>query len=134
MRRGVGDAPLPNGVPWVWEVGQTAVVVCPLTRYDLNMDDKAVNKWRGPDRKTWYIVAHATDLASAEIPAGLLRGANIPLVLIREAASSAIPLSVGLLGGVDIAVPEAYYEEAQALLDPDRDDDLDELPPGEEQG
>jgi hypothetical protein len=120
--------------PGVWAEGQTAIVVCPLTRYDLTMDDKAVIKWRGPDRKTWYIVAHATDLASAEIPAGLLRGANIPLVMIREAASSAIPLSVGLLGGVDIAVPEAYYEEAQALLDPDRDDDPDELSSGEEQG
>jgi hypothetical protein len=97
------------------------------------MDDKAVIKWRGPDRKTWYIVAHATDLASAEIPAGLLRGADIPVILIREAASSAIPLTVGLLGGVDIAVPEKYYEEAQALLDPDRDDPPDELTPGEEQ-
>jgi hypothetical protein len=77
-------------------------------------------KWRGPDRKTWYIVAHATDLASAEIPAGLLRSANIPVVLIREAAgSSAIPLTIGLLGGVDVAVPEAHYEEARALLDPE---------------
>jgi hypothetical protein len=54
-------------------------------------------------------------------------------VMIREAASSAIPLTVGLLGGVDIAVPEKYYEEAQALLDSDRDDPLDELPSGEEQ-
>ncbi len=98
------------------------------------MDDKTIIKWRGPDRQTWYIVAHAIDLAVAEIPAGLLRGANIPVVLIREAAgSSAIPLTVGLLGGVDLAVPEAYYEEAQALLDPDRDDPLNELPPGEEQ-
>jgi hypothetical protein len=110
-----------------------AVVVYLLNRYDLDMDDKKVIKWRGPDRQTWYIVAHATDLGAAEIPAGLLRSANIPLVMIREAASSAIPLTVGLLGGVDIAVPEKYYEEAQALLDPDRDDSPDELPPGEEQ-
>jgi hypothetical protein len=125
--------PYRNGAERNGGVGQTAVVVYLLNRYDLDMDDKKVIKWRGPDRKTWYIVAHATDLAAAEIPAGLLRSANIPLVMIREAASSAIPLTVGLLGGVDIAVPEKYYEEAQALLDPDRDDSPDELPPGEEQ-
>ncbi len=94
-------------------------------------------KWRGPDRKTWYIVAHATDLASAEIPAGLLRGANIPVMLLREAAgSSAIPLTVGLLGGVDVAVPEAYYEEARALLDPEAYPPPPELsePPSDEAG
>jgi hypothetical protein len=94
------------------------------------MDDKALNRWRGPDRKTWYIVAHATDLTAAEIPAGLLRSANIPVLLIREAAgSSAIPITVGLLGGVDIAVPEAYYEEAHALLDPEGGAFHEELPP-----
>jgi hypothetical protein len=102
------------------------------------MDDNEILKWHGPDRQTWYIVAHAGDLAVAEIPAGLLRGANIPVVLLREAAgSSAIPLTVGLLGGVDIAVPEAYYEEAKALLDLDLDESLGELPdelPDEPQG
>ena len=60
-------------------------------------------------------------MATAEIPAGLLRTASIPVFLFREAAgSSAIPLSYGLLGGVDVAVPEAYYAEASALLDDDR--------------
>lgn len=94
------------------------------------MDENAIEKRRGPDRKTWYIVAHAPDMTSAEIPAGLLRSANIPVFLFREAAgSSAIPLSVGLLGGVDVAVPEAYYEEAMALLEADTGL-FDELPPG----
>ncbi len=84
------------------------------------MDNKALIKKRGPDQKTWYVVAHTADLASAAIPAGLLRSAGIPVFLFREAVgSSAIPLSVGLLGGVDVAVPEAYYLEAAALLDDD---------------
>jgi hypothetical protein len=87
---------------------------------------------RGPDRKIWYIVAHAPDLATAEIPAGLLRSANIPVYLFREAAgSSAIPLTVGLLGGVDVAVPEAYYQEAMALLEGDYTNH-DELSSGQE--
>jgi hypothetical protein len=99
------------------------------SRYDLLMNENFIEKRRGPDQKPWYIVAHATGMVAAEIPAGLLRSAGIPVYLFREAAgSSAIPISVGLLGGVDVGVPEAYYEEARALLDSD-DSDWDELPP-----
>lgn len=88
---------------------------------------------RGPDQALWYVVAHAVDMTTAAIPAGLLKTAGIPVYLFREAAgSSAIPLSVGKLGGVEIAVPAAYYAEALALLEPDPDDiPLDELPPGQ---
>jgi hypothetical protein len=94
--------------------------------------EKAIEKRRGPDQKVWYVVAHATDMTVAEIPAGLLRSANIPVFLFREAAgSSAIPLSVGKLGGVDVTVPEAYYEEAMALLEGDNEQ-FDELLPGED--
>jgi hypothetical protein len=92
------------------------------------MDENAVEKRQGPDQKTWYVVAYAVSMTDAEIPAGLLRSAGIPVFLFREAAgSSAIPVSVGLLGGVRVAVPEAYYAEAMALLDFE-DDDFDELP------
>lgn len=88
-----------------------------------------IKKRRGPDRKLWYVVAHAVDMTSASIPAGLLRSAGIPVFLFREAAGqSAIPLSVGLLGGVDVAVPEAFYDEALALLEGD-DEPPDERPP-----
>jgi hypothetical protein len=83
---------------------------------------------RGPDKRTWYVVAQTSDMASAEIVAGLLRSANIPVFLFREAISSALPLAYGLLGGVEVAVPEAYYGEARALLDADFEE-LDELPP-----
>ena len=99
------------------------------------MDDNtnAIVKRSGPDRKTWYVVVHAVDMTTAEIPAGLLRSASIPVFLFREAAgSSAIPVSVGLLGGVDVAVPEAYYAEAMALLERGGDEILDELLPGGE--
>lgn len=83
---------------------------------------------RGPDNAQWYVVAHAVGMTQAEIPAGLLRTAGIPVYLFREAlGSSAIPVSFGKLGGVQIAVPEAFYAEALALLEGD-DDLLDELP------
>jgi len=98
----------------------------------MDENEHAIVKKTGPDRKTWYVVAYAPDMVVAEIPAGLLRSAGIPVFLFREAAgSSAIPLTVGLLAGVEIAVPEAYYEEAIALLDEEEDDGLSELPPGE---
>ncbi len=71
------------------------------------------------DGQTWYIVGHAAGMAEAEIVAGLLRSASIPVYLLRESGSIALPLTFGLLGGVDIAVPEAYYAEAMALLDDD---------------
>jgi hypothetical protein len=99
----------------------------------MDENPNAVMKRRGPDRKTWYVVAHAVDMTTAEIPAGLLRGAGIPVFLFREAAgSSAIPVSVGLLGGVDVAVPEAYFAEAMALLEGGSDEIPDELSPGGE--
>jgi hypothetical protein len=85
---------------------------------------------RGPDDRLWYIVAQAGGMADAEITAGLLRSARIPVYLFREAINSALPLTVGLFGGVEIAVPEAYYAEALALLD--AGETLDELPPGTE--
>lgn len=84
------------------------------------MDDKHPDpiKKRGPDRETWCVVAYAVGMTDAEIPAGLLRTAGIPVYLFREAlASSALPLSVGRIGGVQVAVPETFYAEAMALLD-----------------
>ncbi len=92
------------------------------------MTDHPIVKRRGPDRKLWYVVAQAHDMASAAIPAGLLRSAAIPVYLFREAASSVIPVSFGMLGGVEVAVPEAYYDEATALLASD-DETRDALPP-----
>ncbi|MEB2287751.1 MAG: DUF2007 domain-containing protein [Anaerolineae bacterium] len=99
----------------------------------MDNDPQALVKRRGPDQRTWYVVAQTPDLAVAAIPAGLLRSAGIPVFLFREALSaSALPLSVGLLGGVDVAVPEAYYLEARALLG-EAASFLDELEPGDEE-
>ncbi len=76
----------------------------------------------GPDGSIWYVVAEVGGLVNAEVIAGLLRAARIPVYLYREAAgSSALPLTVGMLGAVTVAVPEIYYAEALALLDAEND-------------
>ncbi len=97
-------------------------------------DQRNIIKRRGPDQKLWYVVAHASDMTTAAIPAGLLRSAGIPVYLFREAVGSAIPVTVGKMGGVDVAVPEAYYAEAMSLLESDVDDQTDDLlaPPDED--
>lgn len=98
----------------------------------MNDNPHAISKRRGPDQRTWYVVARTADLASAAIPTGLLRSAGIPVFLFHEAVgTSAIPLTVGLLGGVDVTVPEAYYLEARALLD-EAADFWDELESGDD--
>jgi len=81
---------------------------------------------RGPDDRAWYIVAEAMGMTEAEIVAGLLRSAGIPVYLFREALGTAMPVTVGLFGGVQVAVPEAFYAEAMTLLDGEQD----ELPAG----
>lgn len=91
------------------------------------MNDDAITR-RGPDKKTWYVVEQVPDMTSAEVVAGLLRSAGIPVFLFREAINTALPLMYGPLGGVEVAVPEAYYDEAMTLLGAE-DEDLDELPP-----
>lgn len=93
------------------------------------MNDNAITRL-GPDKKTWYVVEQAIDMTSAQVVAGLLRSANIPVFLIREAINSALPLMYGPLSGVEIAVPEAYYAEARALLDADFEEP-DALEPGD---
>ncbi|MBN1202114.1 MAG: DUF2007 domain-containing protein [Anaerolineae bacterium] len=95
-------------------------------------DQTDIVKRRGPDAKVWYVVAYAMGMAEAEISAGLLRSAGIPVFLFREAVGSAIPVSYGLMGGVEVAVPEAYYAEAMTLLEEENDSDEppDRLLPG----
>ncbi|WP_162909255.1 putative signal transducing protein [Aggregatilinea lenta] len=97
----------------------------------MSKNDHALTR-RGPDQRVWYIVAHATSMIQAEIPAGLLRSAGIPVYLFREAASTAIPVSYGLLGNIDIAVPEDFYAEAMTLLEEGDVEADDALPPGDD--
>lgn len=86
-----------------------------------DQEDRQVIKRRGPDDRTWYIVAEAQGMTEAEIIGGLLRTAGIPVYFFREALGTAMPVSVGLVGGVQVAVPESFYGEAMALLEDEQD-------------
>lgn len=64
----------------------------------------------------WIAVAAVQGVTEGEIIAGRLRTAGIPAWISRESASSAIPVSYGLLGRFEVMVPVGRYDEAAALL------------------
>lgn len=90
---------------------------------------------RGPDNRTWYVVATVGGEAEAAIITGRLESAGIPVWVYRESAGAAIGLTMGILGSVYVMTPEAYYEEAMALLEggdsPELDDGAPELDDGD---
>lgn len=115
-------APARPPVARLFDPPTRAVAAGRPTRYDVGMDENTqIVKRRGPDDRMWFIVAEAMGVTDAEIVAGLLRSAGIPVYLFREALGTAMPLTVGLVGGVQVGVPEAYYAEAKALLESDQD-------------
>lgn len=67
---------------------------------------------------TWMVVANTNGVAQAEIIAGRLKSVGIPAIIHREAVGAALGLTIGL-GQAVVAVPEAYYEPALAVLTPD---------------
>jgi hypothetical protein len=68
---------------------------------------------------TWMVVAKTFGVTEASIIAGRLQSLNIPAIVQREAAGSALGLSYGPLGEARVLVPEEYYDLAIATLDPD---------------
>lgn len=63
----------------------------------------------------------------AHIVAARLRSFDVPAIVQREAAASAIGISVGKLGECHVLVRQPDYQQALALLD-DVDQPADELP------
>lgn len=83
----------------------------------MNGHPASVETRRTLDGQTWYIVAQVPGLIVAEIVAESLHSAGIPVRVFREAAGTALPVSVGLLGSVKVGVPGDRYEDAVRLLD-----------------
>ncbi len=67
----------------------------------------------------WMVVATTLGVTEAAIIAGRLQSLGIPVIVQREAASSALGLVVGPLGEAKVLVPEDYYDLAVATLEPD---------------
>jgi hypothetical protein len=70
-----------------------------------------------PDRAVWMVVATASYL-EATIISGRLASFGIPSYIHRESVGIILGLSIGL-GEAQVVVPEAYYEAALLVLDPD---------------
>lgn len=83
----------------------------------------------GKQETKWEVVTEEAGLAPAQIIAGRLRAEGIPARAWQEGAGQAFGLTVGMLGSGYVEVPEAYLEEARAILAAgDEFDDYDDGP------
>jgi hypothetical protein len=64
----------------------------------------------------WVVVLTAVDMVQATIGAARLRDAGIPAHIRQEAASSAYPVGVGILGRIEVLVPEPLAAQAGGVL------------------
>ena len=71
------------------------------------------------------VVTRVYGTLEAEILRGLLESRGIPVVLSHESAGTAIGLSVGPLGEVEILVPADQLEAAREILQQYSNDELD---------
>jgi hypothetical protein len=69
------------------------------------------------DQHQWVSIARDLGDLQAELLRGLLEAREIPVLLFREGAGRAIGLTIGLLGEVEIMVPDKYKDEAISVLD-----------------
>jgi hypothetical protein len=69
------------------------------------------------DHHQWVSIARVQGDLQAELLRGLLEAQEIPVLLSREGAGRAIGLTIGLLGEVEIMVPDKYKDEAISILD-----------------
>jgi hypothetical protein len=73
---------------------------------------------KGDDEPSlWLRVLTVYTPAEAQIAAARLRDEGIPVRLSQEAASSALPVTVGMLGQIHILVPEMLLERAELVLE-----------------
>ncbi len=69
------------------------------------------------DPESWVPVLMVFDQVQARVITARLQDEGIPAHMRQEAASSAIPVVVGILGRIDIMVPKLMEEKALALID-----------------
>lgn len=88
------------------------------------------------DPDPWAVVLSVFDIVQATIARARLEDEAIPCRLRQEGASVALPVNVGILGRIDVLVPESLQEKALDVLaavppfDIDRDNietDADEI-------
>jgi hypothetical protein len=72
---------------------------------------------------SWVPVLAVFNMAQAALAIARLHDEGIPAQLRHEAASTAIPVSVGILGMADVMVPEPMAEKAILILDIEEEDE-----------
>ncbi len=70
----------------------------------------------------WKIVAEAANEAEAHVIVGRLAQDDIKAWVQQEPAGSALGITVGILGEVNVMVSAEDYERAKKLLQEDRSD------------
>lgn len=75
---------------------------------------------------SWVTVLTVYSPVEAQIGAARLSDEGIPVRLRQEAASSAIPVTVGILGQIEVMVPEAQEERAITVLEATMDIEIPE--------
>lgn len=73
---------------------------------------------RGDDEPApWVVVLTIYDPVGAAIAAARLEDQGIPVQTRQEAAGSVLPVGLGILGRIDLLVPEPRAEEALVILE-----------------
>ncbi|MGF1507760.1 MAG: DUF2007 domain-containing protein [Chloroflexi bacterium] len=83
-------------------------------------DSEAADAERGKgddEPAPWRAVLETLDEVEARLAAARLEDEGIPTRIRREAASTAIPVNVGILGRIDVLVPEPMVEKALIILE-----------------
>ena len=74
----------------------------------------------------WKVVAETNGLMEAQIIVGQLEAAGIPARAWQEGAGRAIGIWIGKLGTAYVTVPEGWVMEAEAIINTDYSDDLED--------
>jgi hypothetical protein len=84
----------------------------------------------GDDSPPWVVVLTTYSVVQAQLALARLQGEGILTLLRQEAASRAIPVDFGIIGRIDILVPDSSEEKAAQVIEetlnvdlPDEQDD-----------
>lgn len=101
--------------------------ILPVLPRNENDDSDRLTSPGRQEEVRWQVVAQMPGVTPAMILVGRLQAEGIPARAWQEGAGQALGLTVGLLGTGYVAVPEAYVEQALAVLDDVVEIDEDEF-------
>lgn len=85
-------------------------------------------KLQQPDHPDWMVVYMTNDHTDAHIIAGRLQHEGIPHYVHSQPGMSAMGITIGMMGAIQVLVKPEDYDDALDILFPNDDDDAPELP------